>query len=105
MANTVKTVDSLKSMTIILDGKTVEEVAVSNPCQMWRTVDSYFEKHGNEARIMVMRQDGTLFKVWTRKQLKDGTWIKTNSVKETNRGYQLSLKKKAAEAAAKVAEA
>ena len=99
----IKTVDHLSSMNITINGETVETIEISNPCQMWRTLDSLFEKHGNEARIQVLREDGTLFKDWTRKQLKDGSWIKTNSIKETNRGFQMRVKREAAEAAAKAA--
>ena len=94
----IKTVDHLSSMNITINGEAIETIAINNPCQMWRSLDSLFAKYGNEARIQVLREDGTLFKDWTRKQLKDGTWIKTNSIKETNRGYQLRLKKEAAAA-------
>ena len=99
----IKTVDHLSSMNITINGEAVESIAINNPCQMWRQLDALFAKHGNEARIQVTREDGTLFKDWTRKQLKDGTWIKVNSIKETNRGFQMRVKREAAEAAAKAA--
>jgi len=92
-----KTVDHLASIVITINGEETETIAIENPCQMWKRLDSLFDKYGHDARIQVTRTDGTLYKDWTHRQLKDGSWIKVNAVKTTNRGYLMRLKREAAE--------
>jgi len=105
MSNSKTTVDPLSKIIVTTNNETVKEIEISNPCQMWKRLDSLFEEFGHGARIQVLRQDGTLYKDWTHRQLKDGTWIKTNAIKETNRGYQMRLKREANEATEKAVKA
>ena len=88
---------TLNDIIVLVANEIAETIKIDNPCQMWARLDALFDKYGNEARIQVTKIDGTLYKDWTRKQLKTGSWIKVNSIKETNRGYLMALKKQTIE--------
>ena len=77
----------LKSATLILNNETVAEIPVSNPCQMWKQVYSWFEQYGDGLRVIVPDSEGNPFKDFTAKRRSDGKRVLINSVKETNRGY------------------
>lgn len=90
-----QTVEKLSVAQVIIDGKIVEEIPVTNPCQMWRKRNDWFAKHGTEnIHILVLREDGTPYKDWAPSKRKDGTVIFVNSVKETNRWQVLKAQGK-----------
>ena len=97
----MKTTEALKEMNIFKNGEIDYTVKITCPCQMWRQLDLIFDSYGDDARVQVLREDGTTFKDFTVKRDKNGKRIKVNSIKETNRGF---IKKQKAEAAAKAAE-
>jgi len=90
-----QTVEKLSVAQVIVNDQIVEEIPVTNPCQMWRKRNSWFEKHGNEnIHILVLREDGTPYKDWAPSKRKDGTIIYVNAVKETNRWQVLKAQGK-----------
>ena len=92
----MKTVNALSKAEVILNGEVVEVIEIKNPCQMWRQLDGWFEKHGNAAEIKVYNADDTLYKDLTIVTQSNGRNIKVNAVKTTNRGYLMKQKKLAA---------
>ena len=81
MENTVKVI--LKNAEIF-SGDQVETVDLKNPCQMWKRVPQWRDDEKVD-RVIVYREDGTIFKDFTRKVLKNGKANLVNSVHETNR--------------------
>lgn len=81
----MKTTNVLKKAEVIVNGVVVEEAEVKNPCQMWKQLNGWFEKHGDAAEVKVYRENDTLYKDFTIKTLKNGKKTKVNAIKETNR--------------------
>jgi len=100
----MKTNEILKDMVTVVGGEVKDTIKIENPCQMWRNVDAKFAEFGNDANVIVHREDGTEFKNFTMKATKAGKYIKVNSIKETNRGM-MAKAKAAAKAAAEKREA
>jgi hypothetical protein len=100
----MKTVTALKNAEIILDNETVEVIPLKNPCQMWRGLRGWADKYGKSVRIVVTAADGSPYKDFTVKELKNGSYYLVNAVKSTNRVAAAKAKKAAAEALAKAEE-
>jgi ABC-type enterochelin transport system ATPase subunit len=100
----MKTVNQLKSAEIILDNETVETVEIKNPCQMWKSLKSWQDKYGQGVRVIVRDINGSPYKDFTVKVLKNGKTYMVNAVTSTNRVAAAKAKKAAAEALAKAEE-
>ena len=98
----MKTITTLKNAQIIINGETVETIELKNPCQMWKGLRSWIEKHGHSARILVTDAEDKPYKDFTVKELKNGKYFLVNAVKETNRVQVAKARKAAAEKAAKL---
>ena len=98
----MKTVTALKNAQVIINGETVETIEIKNPCQMWKGLKGWFEKHGAAARILVTDTEDKPYKDFTLKSLKNGKTFMVNSIKETNRVQVAKARKAAAEKAAKI---
>lgn len=99
-----KTIETLATLTVVAANAEPVVFQVVNPCQMWRKLNEVRTEFPTAERIDVARADGTLYKSFTYKTLKNGNVILTNSVKETNRGMMAKAKKAALAAQTKEAE-
>ena len=91
-----KTNEILQDMVTIINGETKDMMKIENPCQMWKNVDAKFTEFGKEAQVIVHRADGTEYKNFTLKLMKNGKYIKINAIKETNRAQVAKRKAKLA---------
>ena len=100
----MKTVTALKSAEIFEDGRPVPQgqYELKNPCQMWKCLRGWVDKFGHNIRIIVTAADGSTYKDFTVKELKNGKYFLVNAVKETNRVQAAKARKAAAEKAAKI---
>ena len=92
----MKVNEKLVKIDVVLNENTVKTVKIDNPCQMWKNLDGLFEEFGHDATVLVLRADGTEYKHFTHKQLKNGKYIKINAIKETNRAQVAKRKAKLA---------
>jgi hypothetical protein len=97
----MKTVNALKNAEIFVNDELQETVTIKNPCQMWKSLKGWQDKYGQAVRIKVTAADGSLYKDFSVKVLKNGKTYMVNAVTSTNRVAAAKAKKAAAEALAK----